>query len=126
MAQEGSLMYITDSLFPELQPEHRTRIYFGLGVAEDQVKIGLTGRKDGRRGGEMHFTELCAVPGDRRTEDFYHAKYTSDRIGKTEWFRLSDQLLIDLTVMCVQQGRSRSVEILKKLTLTRLHSAAAA
>jgi len=117
-------MYVAETLFPDIKPAYRSRIYFGLGD-NGQVKIGLTSRQNGRRGGEMHFTELCSVPGDRRTEDFYHAKYAGERIARTEWFRLSDALLVDLTLMCVQQGRTRSVEALKGLMLGRLCAAAA-
>ena len=118
-------MQVVDTLFPDLQPAYRTRVYFGLGD-NTQVKIGTTGRKSGRRGGEMHFTELCAVPGDRETEDRYHAQYAAERIGRTEWFWLSDRLLMDLIVKCVQQGRVKSVETLKGIALGRLRQAAAA
>lgn len=118
-------MQVIDTLFPDLQPTYRTRVYFGLGD-NGQLKIGITGRKDGRRGGEMHFTELCAVPGDRFVEHRYHAEYASERIGRTEWFYLSDRLLLDVIVMCVQQGRARSVATLKELALARLRQAAAA
>jgi hypothetical protein len=118
-------MYVIETLFPDLEPTYRTRVYFGLGQ-NGQVKIGLTGRTSGRRGGEMHFTELCSVSGDRRTEDSYHMKYADCRIGRTEWFHLTDRLLMDLIVMCVQQGRGKSVEILKGIALGRLQMQAAA
>ncbi len=117
-------MQVIDTLFPELKPVYLTRVYFGYGD-NGQVKIGLTGRPNGRRGGEMHFTELCAVPGDRLIEQRYHRAYTTERVGHTEWFRLSDRLLTDLIVMCVQQGRDGSVEILKGIILDRLRRAAA-
>lgn len=117
-------MQVVETLFPELQPYYRTRVYFGLGD-NGQLKIGITGRKDGRRGGEMHFTELCAVPGDRLIEQRYHREYAAERIGRTEWFYLSDRLLLDVIVMCVSQGRTRSVEALKDLTLARLRQAVA-
>lgn len=118
-------MHVVETLFPDLEPQYRTRIYFGLGQ-NGQIKIGLTGRHDGRRGGEMHFTELCAVAGDRLVEQRYHAQYVTERIGRTEWFYLSDRLLLDLIVTCVNQGRARSVEQLKAIALARLHAAAAA
>lgn len=113
---------LQEPLFPELEPRYLSRVYFGLGQ-NGQVKIGITSRVDGRRGGEMHFTELCAVEGDRRVEDSYHQRYALERIGRTEWFYLSDKLLIDLITMCVTQGRSASVEVLKGLTLNRLQRA---
>jgi len=118
-------MYVIDTLFPDCEPQYRSRIYFGLGQ-NGQVKIGLTSRKDGRRGGEMHFTELCCVPGDRLAEARYHAQYAACRIGRTEWFYLTDQLLTELLVMCVQQGRTRSMETLKGIILGRLQHQAAA
>lgn len=117
-------MQIVETLFPELQPFYRTRVYFGLGD-NGQLKIGITGRESGRRGGEMHFTELCAVPGDRLVEQRYHAEYAAERCGRTEWFYLSDRLLTDVLVMCVQQGRSKSVEVLRGTILARLRQAAA-
>jgi hypothetical protein len=117
-------MYIVETLFPEIQPCYRTRVYFGLGDNR-QIKIGMTGRQNGRRGGEMHFTELCSVPGDKLVEEWHHAKYAAERISRTEWFDLSDRLLIDLMVMCVQQGRHKSVEKLKGITLARLRQMAA-
>ena len=68
----------TDSLFPDLEPQFLTRIYFGLGD-NGQVKIGLTKRPSERRGGEMHFTELCSVPGGHLTERMYHNRYAAVR-----------------------------------------------
>jgi hypothetical protein len=121
---EARLMQIIETLFPDLEPRYTTRVYFGLGASGD-VKIGITGRQNGHRGGEMHFIELCSVPGDRLTERRFHAKYAADRIGKTEWFRMSDRLLMDLIVMCVQQHHGKSVEILKGIALKRLRQAAA-
>lgn len=118
------MQLVADVLFPELEPQYSSRIYFGLGD-NGQVKIGLTGRESGHRGGEMHFTELCCVPGDRMIEHRYHAHYAAERIGKTEWFRFSDRLLLDLIILSVQQGRHRSVEILKSVMLSRLREAAA-
>lgn len=119
------IMQVIETLFPELQPTYHTRIYFGLGD-NGQLKIGLTGRPSGRRGGEMHFTELCAIPGDRFIEHGYHAEYATERIGRTEWFYLSDRLLLDVITMCVQQGRSSSVGILRERILARLRLVATA
>lgn len=110
-------------MFPDLDREVaarcRCRVYFGLGQ-NGQLKIGITSRANGRRGGEMHFTELCSVPGERGAEEWYHAKYRAERIGRTEWFTLSDRLLLDVVVMCVEQHRTASVEILKRLITARL------
>lgn len=117
-------MRTLDVLFPEMEPQYPTRVYFGLGD-NGQAKIGITGRENGHRGGEMHFTELCSVPGDRMVERWYHAKYAAERIGRTEWFWLSDRLILDILIMCVQQGRHKSVEILKVLIGSRLRQVAA-
>lgn len=118
-------MQVVETLFPDWEPAYLTRVYFGLGVDWERIKIGITGRQNGHRGGEMHFKELCCVPGDRLIEQRYHRKYAAERIGKTEWFKLSDRLLMDLIIMCVQQGRHESVEILKGILLARLQQAAA-
>lgn len=113
----------TDSLFPDLEPRYLTRIYFGLGD-NGQVKIGLTKRPSGRRGGEMHFTELCSVPGGHLTERMYHDRYAAERIGKTEWFRPSDRLLMDLYAMCVKQERHMTAETVRHLIEQRMRLAA--
>jgi hypothetical protein len=118
-------MYVAESLFGELEPRYRKRIYFGLGV-NGQIKIGLTGRANGHRGGEMHFSELCSVPGDRLTEHQYHVKYAAERHGRSEWFAPSDRLLLDTLALCAQQQRHKSVEILKEILGSRLRQAVAA
>lgn len=68
----------------------------------------------------MHFTELCSVPGDRITERQYHDKYAAERLGRTEWFKPSDRLLLDILILCVQQGRHKSTETLKGIIRSRL------
>ena len=100
------------------------RVYFGLSE-NGLLKIGTTARKSGRRGGELHFTELCWVRGGRSVEDYYHGKYAAERIGKTEWFRLSDRLAFDMITMCIEQGRTGSAEALKSIMLGRLRKEAA-
>lgn len=116
-------MHETETLFPELVILDARRVYFGLGE-NGQIKIGTTSRKSGRRGGEMHFTELCWVRGGRTVEDYYHQKYAAERIGKTEWFTLSDRLALDLIEMCSQQGREWASATLKTLLLRRMRAAA--
>jgi len=98
----------------------RTRVYFGLGACGERIKIGLTKRRNGHRGGEMWFIELCSVPGDRAEEDQYHAKYARERIGKTEWFHLSDRLCMDLIAMCLAQKKTESYEVLRGVLYARL------
>lgn len=114
----------TDTLFPELVILDARRVYFGLGE-NFLIKIGTTSRTSGRRGGEMHFAELCSVRGGRTVENFYHGKYAAERVGKTEWFHLSDRLALDLIVMCTEQGRTASAETVKMIIRARLRQAAA-
>jgi hypothetical protein len=102
------------------------RCYFGLSVCETRIKIGISKRPSGHRGGEMHFDELCCVRGGKSVEDYYHQMYAAERIGKTEWFYLSDRLAFDLIVMCIEQGRMGSAERLKRIMLARLQKAPAA
>jgi hypothetical protein len=111
-------MHEDESLFPNLIPLNSRRVYFGLGE-NGLIKIGVTSRKSGRRGGEMHFTEMGSVPGGRNVENYYHMKYAAERQGKSEWFEASDRLLLDMTVMCAQQGRDWAVEVLKTMLLRR-------
>ena len=113
-----------DTLFPELVILDARRVYFGLGE-NFLIKIGTTSRPNGRRGGEMHFAELCSVRGGRSVESYYHGKYAAEKIGKTEWFNPSDRLLLDLIVMCTEQGRAASAETVKMIVRSRLQQAAA-
>lgn len=117
-------MEANDTLFPNLVILDTRRVYFGLGV-NGLIKIGVTGRKSGHRGGELHFTELCSVRGGRSMEEFYHQKYAAERIGKTEWFNDSDRLILDLIEMCSKQGIDWAVATLKALLLRRLRKDAA-
>ena len=116
-------MHETETLFPNLVILDARRVYFGLGE-NGQVKIGTTSRPSGRRGGEMHFTELCFERGGRSVENHYHQKYAAERIGRTEWFHLSDRLAFDLITMCIEQGRVQSAETLKIIMLRRLRQVA--
>jgi hypothetical protein len=113
-----------EPLFEDFVILDARRVYFGLGH-DGLIKIGTTSRKSGRRGGEMHFTELCSVRGGRTVEDHYHAKYAAERIGKTEWFKLSNRLAFNLITMCIEQGRTGSAEVLKSIMLGRLRKDAA-
>ncbi len=117
-------MTATETLFPDLIPLDTRRVYFGLGE-NGQLKIGTTGRPNGHRGGEMHFTELCSERGGRSVESYYHQKYAAERIGRTEWFHLSDRIALDLIAMCSKQGRDLSAEVVKTLLLRRLRLVAA-
>lgn len=113
-----------ENLFPDLIPLNTRRVYFGLGE-NGLIKIGVTSRKSGRRGGEMHFTEMCAVPGGRNVENHYHMKYAAEKIGKTEWFNPSDRLMLDLIEMCAQQRKEWACAALKTMLLRRKHRDAA-
>jgi len=113
-----------ETLFPGLIQLDSRRIYFGWGE-NGLIKIGVTSRKSGRRGGEMHFTEMCSVPGGRNVENYYHMRYAAERVGKTEWFNPSDRLLLDLIVMCAQQRREWAAEVLKTVLLRRARRDAA-
>lgn len=117
-------MHAAETLFPDLVQLDTRRVYFGLGE-NGQVKIGTTSRPSGRRGGEMHFTELCSEQGGRSVESHYHAKYAAERLGRTEWFHLSDRLALDLIQMSTQQGREWAAEALKAILLRRLRQVAA-
>lgn len=108
-----------EPLFEDFVILDARRVYFGLSE-NGLLKIGTTSRKSGRRGGELHFTELCSVRGGRSVESHYHQKYAADRIGTTEWFRLSGRLAFDLIVMCIEQDRTGSAEVLKSIMLGRL------
>jgi len=113
-----------DPLFQNVVILDARRTYFALGQ-DGLIKVGTTSRPIGRRGGEMHFTELCSVRGGRTVESHYHGKYAAERVGKTEWFRLSDRLAFDLITMCIEQGRTGSAETLKAIMLARLRKGAA-
>jgi len=117
---------VEETLFPEIVPNELGWVYFGLGLGGiNLIKIGHTMRTPDHRGGEVHFNPLCCVPGSKRTERMFHRKYAAERIGKSEWFHLSDRLALDLIVMCTQQGLVKSVEILKFILAERLNQSAA-
>lgn len=124
MTQE-TLFDAQDPMFGNVTLLDARRTYFGLSVCNTRIKIGISKRPSGHRGGEMHFTELCSVRGGRSMEEYYHARYAAERIAKTEWFHLSDRLAFDLIVMCIEQGRTGSAETLKAIMLGRLRKGAA-
>jgi len=114
-----------ETLFDNVVILDTRRVYFGLGACETQIKIGTSRRPSGHRGGEMHFDELCAVRGGRSVEEHYHQKYAAERIGKSEWFRLTNRVGFDVMTMCIEQGRIASAERLKHILLKRLQRDAA-
>jgi len=122
---QAPLFDVQDPLFENVVILDARRVYFGLSVCRTRCKIGTTSRKSGRRGGELHFAELCSVRGGRSVEEYYHQKYAAERIGKTEWFDLSDRLAFDLITMCIEQGHTGSAETLKTIMLGRLRKEAA-
>jgi hypothetical protein len=113
-------MFEVDTLFDLPVPSTNSRCYVGLDFLGERVKFGITIRQVARRGGEVGFNELCSIPGGRSIEQAFLQKYAEERIGDTEWCRLSDRLAFDLIIMCTQQGRVQSVEILKAIMLARI------
>jgi hypothetical protein len=123
--QKEALPVTQETLFDNVVILDTRRVYFGLGICETQIKIGTSRRPSGHRGGEMHFDELCSVRGGRSIEEYYHQKYAAERIGKSEWFRLTNRLGFDVMTMCIEQGRIASAERLKNILLKRLRTDAA-
>jgi hypothetical protein len=103
-----------DGMLFEMTPEYQKRVYFGYGL-NGQLKIGITGRENGRRGGEMHYTELFSIPGNLELEREYHNLFAHERIGRSEWFRITPPLLVTLTELCLKHGDDRSYQAVKAI-----------
>lgn len=66
-------------------------VYFATDLV--RVKIGTT-QAPRRRGGELKVHMLVTVMGDELEERRQHRIWRMSRIGKTEWFNPSDELII--------------------------------
>ncbi|CAN5274266.1 hypothetical protein BH11ACT3_BH11ACT3_23530 [soil metagenome] len=66
----------------------------------DRVKIGTTANPRQRFGALWHDEVLAFERGDRKLEQRRHAQFADDRIGRSEWFRLSEPIAVQVeTIM---------------------------
>lgn len=104
-------------------PETTTEVVY---YATDgcNIKIGRT-VSPRRRGGELRAEMLYTVPGGDFEERRHHRMWAKQRIGKSEWFRPSDDMLLWLIVRLVGDGRSRELGIVRHMVLALKRSVAA-
>ena len=70
---------------------------------DDRVKIGTTANLRQRLGAIWHDELIALERGDRSLEQRRHAELSDARIGRTEWFRMTDDVERHLAV--VGEGR---------------------
>lgn len=80
------------------------------------IKIGLSGSPR-RRGGELRAQMLYTVPGGRFEEARHHRMWAKNRIGKSEWFRPTDDMLLWLIVNLVGEGRTKELGVVRHMVL---------
>ena len=89
------------------------------------VKIGHTSRSPRRRGGELKVDMLLTIPGGEFEERRHHRMWAKYRIGRSEWFRPGDEMLLWLATRVMGDGPSRSSAVLGQLILNLKRRAAA-
>lgn len=70
---------------------------------DDRVKVGTTANLRQRLGAIWHEELVALERGDRRLEQRRHAELSDARIGRTEWFRITDEVAAHLDA--VGEGR---------------------
>jgi hypothetical protein len=88
------------------------------------IKIGRTSSPR-RRGGELKVDMLLTIPGGDFEERRHHRMWAKYRIGKSEWFRPGDELLLWLATRLLGNGPSREAAILGHMILGLKRRAAA-
>jgi Meiotically up-regulated gene 113 len=78
------------------------------------VKIGRT-VSPRRRGGELKVTMLLTFQGGEQVERRHHRMWAKYRIGNSEWFRPSDDLLLWLAAQLLEGGRTQEAKALQYL-----------
>lgn len=79
-----------DTVDDELPPPRLDVVYYLR--FDDRVKIGTTANPRQRFAAIWHDDLLALERGDRRLEQRRHGQFAADRLGRSEWFALSDAL----------------------------------
>jgi len=74
----------------ELPPPRLDVVYYLR--FDDRVKIGTTANPRQRFAAIWHDDLLAFERGDRRVEQRRHAQFAAERLGRSEWFAVSDTL----------------------------------
>lgn len=84
-----------DVVDDELAPPRLDVVYYLR--YDDRVKIGTTSNPRQRFSAIWHDDLLALERGDRRLEQHRHAQFEVDRLGRSEWFALSEALHAHIT-----------------------------
>ncbi|WP_144720640.1 GIY-YIG nuclease family protein [Agrococcus jejuensis] len=79
-------------------PPPRVDVVYALRF-EDRVKIGTTSNLRQRLGAIWHEELVALERGDRSLEQRRHAELSEARIGRTEWFRITDEVAAHLAAI---------------------------
>ncbi len=80
------------------------------------IKIGRT-KSLRRRGGELRTQMIYSLPGGPVEEREHHRMWAANRIGSSEWFRVSEDLLLWLFARTYGQHHMREVGVIRHLAL---------
>lgn len=84
-----------------------------------RIKIGYSTRPPRRRGGELTARIVYAEPGSMQLERARQRYWSRYRIGRSEWFEASDELLLWLVARIVATGRWSGLATLVHVILAR-------
>lgn len=111
------------SLLPDLHTTGPERVYYATDFVN--IKIGRTANPR-RRGGELAVEMLFTIPGSELEERRQQRMWAKYRIGRTEWFRANDEMLLWLMTQLIGSGpRPKEMAILQQL-IRNMHPAVAA
>lgn len=86
------------------------------------IKIGRSTNVR-RRGGELRVEMLHVIPGSAFEERRHHRMWAQYRIGHSEWFRPSDELLLWLIVQLTAEGKTRELHLMRSVILNQKQAA---
>lgn len=87
-------------------------VYYATDYCNIKIGRSISPR---RRGGELKAQMLYTTPGGDFEERRHHKMWAKYRIGRSEWFRPSDELLLWLVLQLVSEGRTWELAMLRQL-----------
>lgn len=83
-----------------------SRVYFAHDWCNVKMGRSISPR---RRGGELRVVMMFDLPGGLEEERIHHRRWDKYRIGKSEWFQASDELLLWLSLNAPDERARASV-----------------